>query len=77
LALECKRDPHPDKIDLTIGAYRDDTGKPMVLACVRDAEATVFGAKNTDHTKINDNLGLPDDPSTEALFKFVGVVLKK
>ena len=39
--------------------------------------AKVFGAKDTDHTKINANLGLPDDPSTKALFEFVDEALKK
>jgi acetyl esterase/lipase len=39
--------------------------------------AKVFGAKDTNHTKINVNLGLPEDPSTKALFEFVGEALKK
>ena len=38
--------------------------------------ATVFGAKETNHTKINANLGLPDDPATKALFDFVEQSLK-
>jgi hypothetical protein len=29
------------------------------------------------HTKLNDNLGLPDDPATKALFEFVRESLKK
>jgi acetyl esterase/lipase len=37
----------------------------------------VFGAKETSHTKINADLGLPDDPATKALFEFVGEALKK
>ena len=36
-----------------------------------------FAAKETNHTKLNDNLGLPDDPPTKALFEFVGEALKK
>lgn len=38
---------------------------------------TVFGAKETTHNKLNDDIGLPDDPATEALFEFVGEALKK
>jgi acetyl esterase/lipase len=38
---------------------------------------TVFGARETTHNKINADLGLPDDPSTKALFEFVGKALKK
>ena len=36
----------------------------------------VFGARETTHSKINENLGLPDDPATKALFEFVDEVLK-
>ena len=39
--------------------------------------AKLFGAKDTEHSKINENLGLPDDPATKALFEFVGEVVKK
>lgn len=36
----------------------------------------VFGAKETNHTRINAELGMPDDPSTKALFEFVAEALK-
>ena len=36
-----------------------------------------FAAKETNHSKLNENLGLPDDPPTKALFEFVGEALKK
>ena len=39
--------------------------------------ATIFGAKETTHNKVNADLGLPDDPATTALFEFLGVALKK
>jgi acetyl esterase/lipase len=38
---------------------------------------TVFGARETTHTRINAELGLADDPATEALFDFLGKALKK
>lgn len=38
---------------------------------------TVFGAKETNHGKINADLGLPDDPSTKALYEFLDKALKK
>ncbi|XP_046746181.1 aspartate aminotransferase, mitochondrial-like [Diprion similis] len=41
------RDPHPEKVDLSAGAYRDDSGKPWVLPCVREAEKKLV-AKNLD-----------------------------
>ncbi len=37
----------------------------------------VFGAQETNHSRINNNLGTPDDPSTKALFEFVAEALKK
>jgi acetyl esterase/lipase len=38
--------------------------------------ATVFAAEERTHTTINNQLGQPDDPSTEALFGFLDQVLK-
>jgi arylformamidase len=39
--------------------------------------ATAFGAKDTNHVKLNDRLGLPDDPATKAIEDFVAGLLKK
>uniref|UniRef100_A0A6Q2X4F6 Aspartate aminotransferase n=1 Tax=Esox lucius TaxID=8010 RepID=A0A6Q2X4F6_ESOLU len=36
-----KRDTNPKKMNLGVGAYRDDQGKPFVLDCVRKAEALI------------------------------------
>ncbi len=33
-----RRDTNPKKINLGVGAYRDDNGKPYVLECVKRAE---------------------------------------
>ena len=38
---------------------------------------TVFGARETTHTKINADLGKPDDPATKELFDFLDRALKK
>lgn len=55
---------HPDNAAQAqrLGAVLKDAGIPV----------TVFGAKETNHTRINAELGTPDDPSTKALFSFVG-----
>ncbi|XP_050213315.1 aspartate aminotransferase, mitochondrial-like [Mercurialis annua] len=37
-------DPAPTKINLGVGAYRDDEGKPVILQCVRQAEAKIAGS---------------------------------
>uniref|UniRef100_A0A3B4Y7H0 Aspartate aminotransferase n=1 Tax=Seriola lalandi dorsalis TaxID=1841481 RepID=A0A3B4Y7H0_SERLL len=42
-----KKDANPKKMNLGVGAYRDDQGKPFVLSCVRKAEA-VIAAKQLD-----------------------------
>eukprot|EP00042_Codosiga_hollandica_P059601 m.919978 g.919978 ORF g.919978 m.919978 type:complete len:421 (-) comp60601_c0_seq1:123-1385(-) len=40
-----KKDPNPKKMNLVVGAYRDDNGQPYVLSSVRKAEALVVGEK--------------------------------
>jgi acetyl esterase/lipase len=36
-----------------------------------------FGARDTNHVKLNDLLGAPDDPSTKELAEFVAAALKR
>ena len=50
-----------------LGAVLKDYGIPTKL----------FGAKDTWHSKLNDDLGLPDDPATKALYEFLASGLKK
>ncbi|XP_072374736.1 aspartate aminotransferase, mitochondrial-like [Scyliorhinus torazame] len=40
-----KRDSNPKKMNLGVGAYRDDNGKPYVLSSVRKAEAQIAAKK--------------------------------
>ncbi|KAI1889970.1 hypothetical protein AGOR_G00168390 [Albula goreensis] len=40
-----KRDTNSKKMNLGVGAYRDDQGKPYVLSCVRKAEAQIAAKK--------------------------------
>jgi aspartate aminotransferase len=53
-----KRDSNPKKVNLGVGAYRDDQGKPFVLPCVRKAEQQLISA-NLDHEYAG-IAGLPD-----------------
>ncbi|KAF6162064.1 hypothetical protein GIB67_025830 [Kingdonia uniflora] len=39
-------DPSPHKVNVGVGAYRDDNGKPVVLECVREAERRIAGSQN-------------------------------
>jgi arylformamidase len=38
--------------------------------------ARVFGARETNHNKLNENLGRPGDPATEALYQFLEGAVK-
>ncbi|KAK9291114.1 hypothetical protein L1049_009301 [Liquidambar formosana] len=43
--LENKHNRKKIHVDRWMGAYRDDEGKPVVLQCVRDAEAKISGSE--------------------------------
>ncbi len=60
---------HPDTSAqaLRLGAVLKNSGIP----------AKIFGGKDTSHVKLNDDLGLPDDPATKALLEFVTPVVTK
>ena len=74
------KDKHiPPFLILHVAEHPDTTAQAQRLGAVlKDAgiPVTLFGAKETSHTKINENLGQPDDPSTKALVDFVGEALK-
>ena len=60
---------HPDVSAqaFRLGAALKEAGVPV----------RVFGARNTDHTRLNDELGVAGDPATGALFEFVDQVFKR
>lgn len=69
----------PPFLILYVADHPDNAAQAQRLGAVlKDAElpVTVFGAKDTNHTRINAELGLPDDPSTKALLEFVDNALK-
>jgi len=45
-------DTNPDKMNLGVGAYRDDDGKPVVLDVVREAERRVGGSHFMEYLPI-------------------------
>jgi acetyl esterase/lipase len=70
----------PPFLILHVAGHPDTTAQALRLGNVlKDAgvPATVFGAKETTHNKINADLGKPDDPATKALFEFLDEALKK
>ena len=64
----------PPFLILHVSGHPDVTAQARRLGNVLDAvdiPVQVFGAEETTHSKLNANLGLPDDPATMELFKFV------
>jgi arylformamidase len=69
----------PPFLILYVADHPDNSAQAQRLSTVlKEAgiPVTVFGAKETNHNKINNDLGLSDDPSTKALFEFVAEALK-
>lgn len=46
LTHQYKLDQHPQKLNLGVGAYRDESLKPVVFSAVRKAEAAVLAQQN-------------------------------
>lgn len=70
----------PPFLILHVAAHPDTTAQAQRLGAVlKEAgiETTVFGAADTNHVKLNDDLGLPDDPATKALDAFLTDKLKQ
>jgi arylformamidase len=70
----------PRFLILHVAEHPDTTAQAQRLGAVLKeggVPATVFGARETTHSKINADLGLPDDPATKALFTFVAEALKE
>eukprot|EP00897_Mesotaenium_endlicherianum_P010284 jgi/Mesen1/9284/ME000060S08717 len=53
-------DQHPDKMNVGVGAYRDDRGKPVVLDCVREAEKRVAGVEFMEYSPMGGNTKFND-----------------
>lgn len=69
----------PPFLILYVAGHPDVTAQALRLGNVlkaADIPVTLFGAKETTHTRINADLGRSDDPATTALFAFVEKILK-
>lgn len=65
LTAAYKVDTFPEKINLGVGAYRDDDSKPWVLPVVRKAEAIIAADDTLDHEYLPIT-GLPEFTSAAA-----------
>jgi hypothetical protein len=68
----------------TVGAFMTENrshrverapAESLSMLKAEGVKTTVFGAKETNHRKLNDNLGTTDDPATKVLQKFVDACL--
>jgi arylformamidase len=70
----------PPFLILYVADHPDCSAQARRLAKVlkdADVKAVAFGGKETNHTRLNDNLGTADDPATKAVDDFLASVLKK
>lgn len=70
----------PPFLILYVADHPDNTAQAQRLGAVlKEAgiPVTLFGGQETNHNRLNDNLGKPDDPASKALFAFVDAALKK
>jgi aspartate aminotransferase len=49
LSAQCSADPHPEKVNLVIGAYRDEDLKPWVLPVVRQVQTQLASDPAQNH----------------------------
>ncbi|HUY91218.1 MAG TPA: alpha/beta hydrolase [Pirellulales bacterium] len=69
----------PPFLLLYVADHPDTTAQAQRLGAVLKGAGipvTLFGARETHHVRLNDNLGLPDDPATKALWEFVDGALQ-
>ncbi|GEP43214.1 alpha/beta hydrolase [Brevifollis gellanilyticus] len=70
----------PPFLILHVSNHPDNAAQASRLTTVlKGAGVSVinYGAKDTNHVKLNNDLGLPDDPATAELTKFVASILKR
>ncbi len=69
----------PPFLILYVADHPDTSAQARRLASVLNGsniKAQLVGARETNHSKLNDNLGKADDPTTQTLQKFLDEVLK-
>jgi acetyl esterase/lipase len=70
----------PPFLIMHVAEHPDTSAQAQRFASVLKAAGvpvSVFGARDSTHNKINADIGLPDDPGTKAVFKFVDEALRK
>ena len=75
LMEEFRNDSNPEKINLTVGMYQDDSGKTPVMECVRDAKSRIHEAGKSHVYLPIDGLGNFNDLIPGLIFGESHVVL--
>ena len=69
----------PPFLILHVAGHPDVTAQARRLGDVlkkAEVPVQVFGARETTHTKLNADLGIPDDPATKELFSFLDPLVR-
>jgi hypothetical protein len=69
----------PPFLILHVAGHPDVTAQARRLGTVlekAEVPTTVYAARESTHNKLNADLGLPDEPATKELFKFLGPLTK-
>lgn len=69
----------PPFLILYVADHPDTSAQARRLATVLNGsniKAQLVGARETNHSKLNDNLGQADDPTTQLVYKFLDEVVK-
>ncbi|HJT33528.1 MAG TPA: alpha/beta hydrolase [Pirellulales bacterium] len=69
----------PPFLILYVADHPDNTAQAQRLAAAlkeSGVPVTLFGGQETNHNRLNDNLGTPGDAATKAVFEFVDAALK-
>lgn len=70
----------PPFLILYVSSHPDTSAQALRLHSVLSAagiSAKLFGARDSTHTRLNDDLGEPDDAATAELYRFVADALRK
>lgn len=70
----------PPFLLLYVADHPDTSAQAKRLASALESagiDAKLFGARDSEHSKLNADLGLPDDPSTKIMFEYVDAMTKK
>lgn len=54
-------DTDPHKVNVGVGAYRDDQGKPVVLQCVREAESRIAGNEYMEYLPMGGSVKMNEE----------------